>query len=38
MESLSVLHVQGNPLDQDDIASKIDITKYAPFAWMHMRT
>ena len=30
LEALSVLHVQGNPLDQDDLRAKLDISKCAP--------
>ena len=29
LEALSVLHVQGNPLDQDDLTAKLDISKCA---------
>ena len=29
LEALSVLHVQGNPLDQDDLKAKLDISKCA---------
>ena len=29
LESLSLLHVQGNPLDQEDLKAKVDMTRSA---------
>lgn len=32
LESLSILHVQGNPLDQEELKAKVDLARYAIFS------